>query len=156
MNLLEAKSKAIELMTKHGLFEKGWSFKFNNRKNSVGVCYTGKKIIYLSRLLIEYAEEKEVIDTILHEIAHALTPGHNHDKVWKQKAIEIGCNGKRCYDEKTKPNTDLGRKAISKYKAVCVNGHEWFANRRRKRDVSCSRCSNKYDERFILIYKPNV
>jgi hypothetical protein len=36
-------------------------------------------------------------DTILHEIAHALTPGHNHDSVWRAKSIEIGCDGKRCY-----------------------------------------------------------
>lgn len=29
---------------------------------------------------------------LLHEIAHALVrPGHGHDQVWKDKALQIGC-----------------------------------------------------------------
>jgi hypothetical protein len=33
----------------------------------------------------------EVIDTIKHEVAHALTPGQAHNGIWEAKAREIGC-----------------------------------------------------------------
>jgi SNF2 family DNA or RNA helicase len=36
--------------------------------------------------------DNEVICTIKHEVAHALTPGHGHDSVWADKAKEIGCD----------------------------------------------------------------
>ena len=30
---------------------------------------------------------------VLHEIAHALTPGHNHDDLWRQACLSIGGDG---------------------------------------------------------------
>lgn len=46
-------------------------------------------------------DENEVIDTILHEIAHALDiqiRGESfHDKIWKAIAQGIGCTGDRLY-----------------------------------------------------------
>ena len=39
--------------------------------------------------------DEEVKNTLLHEIAHALVgPGHRHNRVWRQKAREIGCDAK--------------------------------------------------------------
>ena len=59
-------------------------------------------------------EIKEIKNTVLHEIAHALTPGHNHDHVWQAKAVSIGCDGERYY---------RGGKTFAKekkeYKAIC-------------------------------------
>jgi hypothetical protein len=34
----------------------------------------------------------DVENTILHEVAHALCPGHGHDSVWAERAREIGCD----------------------------------------------------------------
>ena len=67
-----------------------------------GSCNWKKKIIYLQPMYVELNEEEEVTNTILHEIAHGLTPKHGHNKFWKRKAIEIGCNGERCYSDKVK------------------------------------------------------
>merc|ERR1719221_1146271 len=45
---------------------------------------------------------KQVRNTMLHEIAHALVGpskergGRAHDDTWKACAREIGCNGRRC------------------------------------------------------------
>ena len=61
----------------------------------LGICKYHTKMITLSKEFVEKAQEDMVKDTILHEIAHALTKGHHHDQVWKAKCVEIGGNGMR-------------------------------------------------------------
>ena len=36
-------------------------------------------------------------DTILHEVAHALTPGDNHGPLWRRVCRQIGARPERCY-----------------------------------------------------------
>lgn len=38
MNETEAQTLAHELMAKHGLISTGWSFNFNKKKRSMGMC----------------------------------------------------------------------------------------------------------------------
>ena len=86
---------ALELMHRHGLHD--WSFGFNRRKRSLGLCVYHRKAIELSVHLIERNGPEEVLDTILHEIAHALVgPNHGHDAVWKRKCLEVGASPKSC------------------------------------------------------------
>ena len=87
---------AVQLLALHGL--KGWSFQYCDASSRAGMCSHHTKVIGLSRLYGIHATEKEVRDTILHEIAHALAgPNHNHDRVWKDVARSIGCTGNRCH-----------------------------------------------------------
>lgn len=58
----------------------------------LGLCDHGKSTIILNAHHIDIHPESEVINTILHEIAHSLTPGHAHDEVWAAKAKSIGCD----------------------------------------------------------------
>lgn len=152
MNLLKAKQLTINLMHHHSLLDKGWSFEFDKAKRRFGCCKHHRKLITLSEPITELNDEAEVKDTILHEIAHALVGvGHGHDRVWKKKAIEIGCDGKRCYDSSViatpKPN----------YSAICPGcNREHKRMRRVIRSVSCAYCSNRYDERFKLTFKKLV
>jgi predicted SprT family Zn-dependent metalloprotease len=83
-------------MALHGL--RGWSFGFNRRKQTLGLCIYQRRTIELSVHLVERANHwDEIRDTILHEIAHALVgPGHGHDKVWKRKCVEVGAKPERC------------------------------------------------------------
>ncbi|NBT51009.1 MAG: hypothetical protein EBT12_05555, partial [Marivivens sp.] len=74
---------------------------FDDAKTRFGQCRYTPKEISLSRPLTKANDEEQVRDTILHEIAHALTPGEGHGNVWKKVAIKIGCDGKRCYDSKS-------------------------------------------------------
>jgi predicted SprT family Zn-dependent metalloprotease len=72
---------------------------FNNNKRSFGVCYYGKvKKIELSEFLCKKMAEKEVKDTILHEMAHAIDAGirgySNHDQTWKGIASDVGATPK--------------------------------------------------------------
>ena len=95
MELQKAQIIARNLMDHHGLTT--WAFYFDNAKLRFGVCRTFKQEIALSKYLTQLNNEEEVIDTILHEIAHGLTPGHKHNNTWKHVAKEIGCNASRCY-----------------------------------------------------------
>ena len=65
-----------------------------------GMCYYHPKFITISALYAMKATKADIIDTILHEIAHALTPGHGHDMQWRRAAWQIGCSGERCHSTK--------------------------------------------------------
>jgi hypothetical protein len=61
--------------------------------------------------LVEVNDVIQVTDTILHEIAHALTrDGHGY--AWKRKCIEIGAKPERCYT-----NKDIS--PTMRYQAIC-------------------------------------
>ena len=135
MDILRAKLLAIELMDKYGLLNDGWYFKFDKAKRRFGCCNYTDKEITLSEPLCELNSEQYVLDTILHEIAHALCPGQHHNHVWRRKAIEIGCTGKRCYS-----NNVIQPKF--KYTAVCCNCKtEYNRIRAPRNNSSCGTCS---------------
>lgn len=152
MNLLAAQSLAIELMDQHGLIDLKWYFEFDNSSRRFGCCNYRKHCISLSKKLVLLNEVEQVKDTILHEIAHALVGfEHGHDYVWRQKAIEIGCNGQRCYSSE---DTVL---VEGKYAAECP-GCKRISYRHKTpklgRMHSCGICSPRFDTRFILNWKP--
>jgi predicted RNA-binding Zn-ribbon protein involved in translation (DUF1610 family) len=86
----------------------------------------------------------------LHEIAHALVgPGYGHCWVWKRKALEIGCNGKRCH---SKEDTILVESTLI---ANCPNcGKEYGRFRKPRKQYSCGKCSKgKFNDKYLLEYK---
>jgi predicted SprT family Zn-dependent metalloprotease len=151
MNLHSAQTLAIDLMSKHDLISKGWRFTFDTAVRRFGCCKYYSKTITLSKALTELNSESEVKNTILHEIAHALTPGQKHNHVWRRKAIEIGCTGDRCYksDEVEKPE--------SKYVAFCIGcGKKHRKHRMTNSISSCGFCSGgKYNPNFKLDFQIN-
>ena len=94
MTLNQAITLAKKLLSKYPEL-KGWSVSTNMRKRAFGVCDYRNRLIELSAILVPAMTDEAIQDTIVHEIAHALTPGHNHDYVWKQKCIELGGDGKQ-------------------------------------------------------------
>lgn len=95
MTVYEAARLARTLMTAYQL--RGWSFKFTTHRRVFGSCHYQLKLISLSAPLTECNPESEVRDTILHEIAHALTPGQGHNAVWKTMARRIGAKPNATY-----------------------------------------------------------
>ncbi len=92
---------ARKLMDDHGLTD--WTLRFNNGRYYLGTCNGDTKTITISRLHIEHDTTKELTDTILHEIAHALAPKHaNHGKEWKAICRQIGAHPKSCKKDGTK------------------------------------------------------
>jgi len=96
MNVLDAVKITRAELDKHGLTEV--RVVVNNRLTRAFGRYRYSRLvddrrIELSRKLVELNDEKRVTRTILHEVAHALTEGHGHDRVWKAKCLEIGGDG---------------------------------------------------------------
>src|SRR5204862_5403058 len=72
---------------------KDWGIRLTTdlTKPFLGLCSYKDKCIILNAHHIDIHPDLDVIDTIRHEIAHALTQGHGHDGVWADKAKELGC-----------------------------------------------------------------
>lgn len=130
---------AIALLHHHGL--SAWSFSWDHAKTRFGSCDHNRKVITLSRILSPKQELDEVRNTILHEIAHALVGHKNgHNKIWKSKALEIGCDGQRCSDNAT---------VTASFKGSCPNCKTIIHRHRRKR-VSCSKCDSRFNPKYIF------
>ncbi|MEO0515334.1 MAG: SprT-like domain-containing protein [Planctomycetota bacterium] len=74
MDLPSAGQLAHHLMQTHGLPAAGWTFRFNQRKRTLGLCNFTAKRLELSAPFVTRNDEPQVRDVILHEIAHALNP----------------------------------------------------------------------------------
>lgn len=96
MELKDAERLAKEKLKEHGL--KDWSFRFCKSTLACGRCFHSKKEITVARIFTINNTKEHVLHVILHEIAHALT-GRGHDKVWKEKCIELGISSSRFYPE---------------------------------------------------------
>lgn len=82
----------------------GWRFRFNDRKRGLGLCDFRNRVIEVSHLHARLDSQSQILDTILHEIAHALTwiiHGNGvsvHGPEWKAQCIRVGANPKACAD----------------------------------------------------------
>ena len=89
----EVRKLALDLLALHNLHD--WSFAFNGRKQAMGLCVYHRRTIELSVYFVKRNTYEEILDTILHEIAHALVgPGHAHDDVWERKMQRNRCQAK--------------------------------------------------------------
>jgi predicted SprT family Zn-dependent metalloprotease len=142
---------ASHLMLKHNI-SCDWSFTFNKSYGNIGQCLYNKKEIQFSKHYLALSIE-DITDIILHEIAHAIVGSkHNHDKVWKAKAIEIGCNGERLFH---------GVKNVSipyKYITKCKRCGMVYGRFKSIKNIShsCSVCDSKYNPNNILVWDENV
>lgn len=91
MNKHNAAVFCHDLLESEGLLSQGWSFTIMNSVKKLGECVYRDKQIRVSRKLINEGSDDEVIETIRHEVAHALAgPGVKHGKQWKDIALRLG------------------------------------------------------------------
>jgi len=93
MTLGAARELATHLMALHGL--EGWTFAFDRARKRLGSCQPSARRITLSSVLTRLNDDEVVRDTILHEIAHALTPGDGHGTSWRAACRRIGARPER-------------------------------------------------------------
>ena len=139
MHLLDAKLLARRLMDGHGLH--GWTFHFDHARRRFGSCQFALRRITLSRPLTLLNDESQVADTLLHEIAHALTPGSGHGPAWKAKCLELGAVPRRCYTDATVRSP---ARSPAPYRLGCRRCDWWLPRRRRtRRSYLCARCRGR-------------
>lgn len=154
MDLLQASDLARGCMIVNGL--KSWKFEFDdNAVARFGRCSYHTKTISLSKILVQRHSENKVYEIILHEVAHALTPGHKHDEVWRAKCIQLGGNGERCWDTHGQEHNQTW--AWVGTCPACGRQVKRHRDPGKRRTCSCYYCSKKYnngryDRRFQLIW----
>ena len=169
MDLERAKTLARSEMDRFGLDT--WTLDINYVMSSTfGRCSSEKKIISLSAILITLNEEDRVLDTILHEIAHALreqergpicrqlTAGEWHDSRWKHIAAEIGATPVQYYNSPGSKPVNTGRASGPRKKAWkmrCPNCGITGTTNRRSTKKACANCYDETGEYFKWIYSPN-
>ena len=128
--LVSTAEQADKLIAKHNLHE--WRFKFDNARKRAGCCLYKEQLITMSQQFCLNAEDSEITDTILHEIAHALVGHqHGHNTVWQAKAREIGCSASRTHDlEVSEP----------RYIVSCKNCGTFGTRDKRGRNRVCKWC----------------
>ncbi len=89
MDLKDLEAIAGREMARHGLV--GWTFGFADSKRQLGVCKYHRKRIEIAEYYARNSPADSVLDTLLHEIAHALAgPTARHGPAWKAVAVRLG------------------------------------------------------------------
>lgn len=157
MKLEEAETLGLLHMEEHGLLVKSWRLDFENCKRSLGRCHYRTKKITLSKWYVELNEEHDVEDTILHEIAHALSyirhgqAGIGHGYLWKKICREIGATPERVHKGIVEyPNNHF------KYVDTCACGITYKRHRlSSRRGYCCPKCFQNLfvEKKDIVIYR---
>lgn len=144
MNLFEAEVLAKQLISD---YVPNYTFAWMSRKRTNGYCDYANKIIALSRHLTALRDKNSVETTIMHEIAHALTPGAGHGTAWKLQMLKFGLAPDRCSQDKVDTAT------ISNWRSVCkVHGTTGYFIRKPRLERSCGKCSSRFNPAHLLDY----
>lgn len=95
LNFAEASAMLRVLMNNHGL--QNWQDDIvgevlgdTPEERHLGLCNFTQTTIYLTKFCLENRTVRQIRDTILHEIAHALCGDSGHSDAWVAKARELG------------------------------------------------------------------
>jgi len=114
-----------------------YSFKFDNAKRRCGQCNYYNKTISLSIVYVKNNNEDLIINTILHEIAHAIAPiGSGHGKEWKKICLEVNAKPVRVNKEAELP-------AENKWTAHCLTCNKSWQYLRKHKNYIHKSCKTK-------------
>lgn len=137
-------------LRKMGLEAQGWKFKWDRASVRFGQCNYTTQTISMSAKLVEVNDEARCLNTLRHEIAHALVGGrHGHDAVWAAKHRELGGDGRARYSRSEVT-------AVAKKWIVSCAGCDMTAHvARRKQGAVCARCSRAGRYLYPLTWREN-
>lgn len=137
--------------------------------STFGRCNTQKKVITLSAVLVQLNTREKVLDTIHHEIAHAirekergfvpykLTPAIWHDARWKQIAAGIGASPHQFYNSPGNLHSTVTARVPvpPAWKRICprCGGTDLVKTRSTKK--ACAKCYYLTGEYYHFIYESN-
>lgn len=144
MDLERLKATAAQEMARHGLH--GWTFGLTNAKRTLGVCKYKEKRIEVAGYYARHSPEESVLDTLRHEIAHALAgPAAGHGPKWKSVAVRLGATPRSCETS--------GRAVVppGDRRAICPSCEKTYDRYRRPMRPSGCRC--RCEARSPLIFE---
>ena len=148
MDLKELEAIAGRELQKHGLI--GWTFGFGDTKRRLGVCNFRKKRIEIAEYYALNSPHETVLDTLLHEIAHAIAgPTARHGPAWKAIAIRLGARPRAC---------ETSDEAIVKpgdWQTTCPACKKTIHRYKRPKTLSGYRCTCKARSPLLFEYKGN-
>lgn len=126
MNEAEIVRTTLDLLAEHGI--RGWTVKVNGRMTrAYGMCDFGKREIRISRALAAINTAERTLDTIRHEVAHAIAgPGTGHGPQWRWACRQTGAQPRQCF---TAADTVIVEKNY-RYDGLCSACGQKVANRR--------------------------
>jgi len=144
MDLKELEATASREMTKHGLH--GWTFGLADTKRRLGVCKYGKKRIEIAEYYALNSPQESVLDTLLHEIAHAIAgPKAGHGPAWKAVALRIGATPRAC------DNSEEAVVQSGDWQATCAACKKVFHRYKQPRSLNGYRC--RCEARSPLVFE---
>ena len=125
-------------LCKHGLTD--WRFTYDGARTRAGYANSVTKTISMSCHAVrsKHVMEQDLMNILWHEIAHAIVGvEHKHDDVWRAKALELGCDGKRCHHL----NFDLQYKFELSCQCGTRRMHRITDKARKMVGLNCKRCN---------------
>lgn len=124
MEPLEAVDLAAQALDAHGL--QAWDVVLDGARRRAGECRYGAHEISLSTFVMARVSRAETMNTITHEVAHAIVGhSHGHDRVWAAQHRAMGGDGKRCCESL--------EDVESPWVGECEHGQQWPRYRKPKR-----------------------
>lgn len=132
---------AKETLARYQLADEGWTFRWDRARRRFGSCDYGRKQITLSVHLAKINTIAQCIDTVLHEVAHAIAGQKaGHGPEWKAACVRVGATPERCY------TAEEVKQPPSKYVRYCPNcGHATPIYRRSRKKYACGKCCKKHN-----------
>lgn len=156
MDRAECKVLALQTMRDYGLLPQ-WSFCIDTGpKLRLGHCRYSVSEIGLTDWYVDLNTKVTLMDTILHEIAHALCPGADHGPIWQAKCLEIGCDPLRFKTFDRWPEAVLVAPTYN-YIGTCPNcGRPFGVDKLPDPGTHVCDCRDGYDPELCTIqYRPN-
>ena len=133
MDLKQLKEIALRELRKHGLH--GWTFGLAGTGRRLGACKYRLRRIEIAEYYARNSPPETVLDTLLHELAHALAgPAAKHGPAWKAVALRLGATPRAC---------ESSHQAVVKpgdWQASCPSCGKTFHLYRRPRNPGGYRC----------------
>jgi predicted SprT family Zn-dependent metalloprotease len=148
MDLKELEDLAHQELLKHNLT--GWTFAFVNTKRRLGVCKYREKRIEIAEYYAANSPRETVVDTLLHEIAHAIVgPGVGHGPGWKLVAMRLGATPRAC------ETTATAIIQPGDWQATCPACQKTFHRFKRPKSLTGYRCRCAAHSPLTFEYKGN-
>ncbi len=121
----------------------GWIVRVGDCGSCLGLCLYREQVVVVDEFYALHNPDEAVRDTLRHEVAHALTPGHCHGPAWRAAAARLGCVPRACSKNVVvKPG---------RYQALCP-GCRYLHQRTRLRRGSCYYCLRCGPDRGALCF----